>query len=183
MKRLPLTIAAALLVLSIPVHGESESRFTRRFVAILSWNDHFFDRVLEVNVDDKGEGSAHLRFSGDKRGEPWNHLPLDVSCRLERRLVGELRVMLQKADVFGSQGWGYDRRGQHLPLMSLHIGDAGKTVSAVVSSNELYKQGSRSRVVSLLAALNSRMSSGVTEVCTLATLDLDGAERAWKSLP
>jgi hypothetical protein len=171
------TVAVGIIALTIGAGtpAGTSKPFGGSFNITLLRQDHFWEREIEVFVDADSRGTAHVRATGDSRGDPWNrnNYPLDADCQLDAKLVGELRTLLQKADVFGYQGSGRDIRGMHFPLDTLFISDAGRTVAAVISFNDLYKQGVRNRLVTMVLAINGRLATTpAPEACTLDSLNL-----------
>jgi hypothetical protein len=134
-------------------------RFGSSFRINYTWKDDFFDRELEVYVGPDAKGNARLTYSGDSRGKPWDSTPIKSACQLDARLIGELRTLLDQADVYGDQHWGFDRRGQDIALRTILFTSDGGTVAAVVSGNKSYQSGVRCKLVSTLNALSTRMSA------------------------
>ena len=96
--RLTQVLFSVTLVVASATWAETnadDTPFGRRFHIKYEKSSHFWNRTIEVRVDGEANGIARLVFTGDKRGEPWNEEAIDHDCRLERRLVGELRVALQ----------------------------------------------------------------------------------------
>ena len=148
-------------------------QFGSTFQIDYTWKDAFYSQELEVSVHADAKGSARLAYSGDSRGAPWKSAPVKSACQLDSRLVGELRGLLEQADVYGNQHWGYDRRGQDIPLRTIVItGDIG-TVAVVVSGNESYGAGARCKLMRTLDALAARMdSSPASKECKYESLQV-----------
>ena len=153
----PCLVLAGLVLGSTPGASEVDASFGSSFRLIYERHSDFWHRELEVFIDDRANGTAKLTFTGDRRGDPWDEPAIDAECTLDRRLVGELRTLLRKSNVFEGQFWGKDGRGQHFPFDTLEVRD-GRVAILVSSFNESFDRGARKQLVELLDDIDLRLS-------------------------